>query len=435
MPMNAVKTDVKGRIAEIVGQKGLVGDEASYAVDGLTPAVVVAPESAEQVAQIVRFAHEAELAVIPWGGGTAMGVGKSPRAVNIVLLLTRLNKIVDYSPEDMTVTAQAGVTLEQLRKAMAGNGQMLPLDPPQPQQATVGGVLATNASGPLRYQFGMPRDLVLGTLVVYADGTAAKAGGRTVKNVAGYDMSRLHIGAFGTLGIIVETTFKVSPVPKSMITVSGSFDTVAAASAAARALRMARIVPWSLALAGPGALSAADQLYTVAVRLGGQPAVVEPQAQRALDMLKQAGCAAPAAFDNAEETLWPAIRDWPDVVGDKSSVLVRLGTTPSHVLAVMTSVHDLAVQHGLEAAMLAQPGVALVHVHLSSPGEKAVDAVTGMLAASKEWNGNLVVERCPTALKDRLPVWGAAQAEPLSLRVKNTFDPKGTLNPGRFVAG
>ena len=237
------------------------------------------PDSVEQVSRLLAFANDNGLTVVPRGGATAMAKGNQPRQVDMVVSLERMDKVLDYSPEDMTIAVQAGVTLEQMQHLMAEKGQMLPLDPPLPGRATVGGMLATNASGPLRYQFGMPRDFALGSVVVYADGTVAKAGGRTVKNVAGYDMTRLHIGAFGTLGIIVEATFKVTPRPKSLVTVSGTFATLAEAAAAARALRMARIVPWSLVLLGPGAVAGQDAPFTVAVRLGGQPVVVGPQAQ------------------------------------------------------------------------------------------------------------------------------------------------------------
>jgi glycolate oxidase FAD binding subunit len=246
-------------------------------------------------------------------------------------------------------------------------------------------------------------------------------------------MSRLHIGAFGTLGIIVEATFKVSPIPKKLATIAGRFDTLTSAAGAARALRLARIVPWSLALAGPGVLPGAATGYTVAVRLGGQAAVVDPQAQRALDTLKEAQASSPAMLDDAEDNLWPVVRDWPDLAAGADGILVRMGLAPSQVLNVMTAAGDVAARHGLHAQMLAHPGAATIHLCLSGPGDKAVDAVAGLVAVVKEWNGNLVVERCPSALKDRLPVWGLAASDALSQRVKETFDPKGTLNPGRFV--
>jgi glycolate oxidase FAD binding subunit len=335
----------------------------------------------------------------------------------------------------MTITAQAGVTLAHIQRLLAEREQTLPLDPPLPERATVGGILATNASGPLRYQFGMPRDLALGAVVVYADGTVAKSGGRTVKNVAGYDMTRLHIGAFGTLGVIVEATFKVSPLPRVLVTSVGTFATLAAAVSAARALRMARIVPWSLALVGPGALASRGDGYTVAVRLGGQPAVVTPQKQRALDTLKEAQGSAVAEAANAEETFWPQVRDWPATMGDAESVMVRIGVAPSRVQNALEAAQNAAAGRSVTSSSLAFPGAATVYCSLAGDAAHVADAVASLTAAAKELNGNLVVERCPSALKGRLAAWGGAQADALTQRVKQTYDPHATLNPGRFVGG
>jgi glycolate oxidase FAD binding subunit len=435
--MNDLRTDLAGRVTEIMGADSsvVVADLAAYAVDGVAPGAVAFPDSVEQVSRLLAFANDNGLSVVPRGGATAMAKGSLPHRVDIVVCLERLNKVLDYSPEDMTIAVQAGVTLGHMQSLMAEKGQMLPLDPPLPGQATAGGMLATNASGPLRYQFGMPRDFALGTVVVYADGTIAKAGGRTVKNVAGYDMTRLHIGAFGTLGIITEATFKVTPQPKCLVTVSGAFATLAEAATAARALRMARIVPWSLVLLGPGAVADGNAAFTVAVRLGGQPVVVGPQTQRAVDTLKELRAAAVGEVVDAEETFWPVVRDWPATTASNNGVMVRMGIAPSHLREVMASSLDIAARHGLAAATIAHPGAATVYCSLAGDDAALGNAVNGMVAAVKEWNGNLSLERCSSALKAHLPVWGSAGADDLTLRVKQTFDPKGILNPGRFVGG
>lgn len=428
------------RVAGITGASALIpaAETPSYAVDGIVPGAVAAPDSVEQVSRLLAFASDNDLSVVPWGGGTSMAAGSVPRRVDIVISTQRLARILDYSPDDMTITVQAGVPLAQVQRLMADHGQMLALDPPLPERATLGGILACNASGPLRYQFGMPRDACLGTVVVYADGTVAKAGGRTVKNVAGYDMSRLHIGALGTLGIIVEATFKVAPVAKTLVTVGAAFPTPAEATDAARALRMARIVPWSLALVSPTALRGKSDGYVVAVRLGGQPAVVGPQTMRAIDTLRSMPGQAQALvgeMGNAEDAFWPALRDWPATAGDTQSVLVRIGAAPSQTGTVVATVQDIAARYGLTVSTLAYPGAATIYCCLAEPTDSVVDAIAGLVAAVKEWNGNLSIERCPLALKERLPVWGTATADALSKSVKQAYDPKGILNPGRFVGG
>lgn len=198
---------------------------------------------------------------------------------------------------------------------------------------------------------------------------------------------------------------------------------------------MARIVPWSLALIAPDTLPLASGGYTVAVRLGGQPAVIGPQVQRAIETLNQAQAAHVAEISGAEDSFWPALRDWPGKAGQSGGVLLRAGVAPSHARDVIGAVQDIAGRHKLTAAMLAYPGAATIYAQLDGDSGSMADAVSGMVAVVKEWNGNLVIEHCPRPLKDRVSVWGLSGADALTQRVKQTFDPKGTLNPGRFVGG
>jgi len=427
-----------------VGEDSILpaADLPAYAVDGIVPHAVAFPADGEQVARLVALASEHELSVIPWGGGTAMGLGNIPRRADIVVSLRRLQQVIAYSPSDMTVTVQAGITLAELQSVLAGHGQMLPLDPPLPHRATVGGILATAASGPLRIQFGLPRDLALGLRVVTADGAMTKSGGIVVKNVAGYDMTRLHIGALGTLGVIVEATLKVVPIHKTWVTVAGTFATLTEAIAAARALRMARIVPWSLVLLPPGVLpglvAGSDGQQVVAVRLAGMPEAIGPQTQRAMEAIREAGAVSAQEVDHAEDGFWPAVRDWPATVGNGAGVLVSLGILPSQVQNVMVAAQDIGARLHVPLTMLVSPAAAVIHCYMGGNGSEAelADAIKALTAAVGEWNGSIVVERCPWALKKHINVWGPSGGDfPVLRRIKESFDPKGTLNPGRFVGG
>ncbi len=447
--MSQTKPDVATQVAQIVGVDGVLpaAELPAHAVDGLVPQAVALPANVEQVSRLVAFANEQGLAVIPRGGGTAMGLGGIPRRADIVIGLRRMKRVIAYSPSDMTVTVQAGITLDELQSMLAGHGQMLPLDPPLPDRATIGGILASAASGPLRIQFGLPRDLALGMRVVTADGAITKSGGIVVKNVAGYDMTRLHVGALGTLGVIVEATFKVVPIAKTLVTVAGSFATPIEALAAAHALRMARIVPWSLVLLPPGVLrglvAESDGQYVVAVRLGGMPEAIGPQAQRATDAMREAGAVSALEVARAEESFWPAVRDWPATVGNGEGVLVRVGILPSQAQTVLAAAQDIAARLGVPLASLVFPATALVYMWSATTpavaeasGDAALQMVKALAAIAGEWNGTAVVERCPKALKEQVSVWGPSGRDFAVLRrIKETFDPKGTLNPGRFVGG
>ena len=192
-------------------------DPARYAIGGRTPAAAVRPTSREEVAEALRAASRDRRAVVPWGGGTELARMASPERYDVALDLTALDRIVEYEPEDLTLTAECGVTIETLRARLAAAGQELPLEAPQPTRATLGGVLATNASGPRRRRFGAPRDRILGARFALSDGTLARAGGRVVKNVAGYGIHRLLCGSRGGLGVIVEASLKLLPAPSSRL--------------------------------------------------------------------------------------------------------------------------------------------------------------------------------------------------------------------------
>ena len=182
-----------------------------YEVDGLRPAAVALPESIDEVSAVLAASGRQRAAVVPWGGGTAMALGNLPRAHDVSLVTRLLNRVVEYEPADLTLTVQAGITMAALAEELRRHGQFLPLD--APDDATLGGVLATGAFGPRRHAYGPVRDWVLGVRVVHADGRVTKAGGRVVKNVAGYDMTKLYLGSLGTLGVIVEASLRVTPLP------------------------------------------------------------------------------------------------------------------------------------------------------------------------------------------------------------------------------
>ena len=187
---------------------------------------VVVPENREQVAEVMRWASDCGITVFPRGGGTKTALGNPPDAVGLVLDLSRLNRVIDFQPGDMTATVEAGITLEALQAELAVARQFVPLESTQFQRATVGGTLSTALSGPMAHAYGPPRDWLIGVGVVGADGVATKAGGRVVKNVTGYDLNRLYTGSLGTLGVIVEATFKVSPVQPEESLVVAPFDSM-----------------------------------------------------------------------------------------------------------------------------------------------------------------------------------------------------------------
>ena len=244
--------------------------EVTYAVDGLSPRIVVMPATPHEVAAVLETANASGAAVLPRGGGTQTALGMPPQRYDVALDLKRLNGVVEYEPADLTVTVEAGMRLSELQKLLGEKGQWLPLDPPLPDEATIGGVLATNVSGPARLRYGSSRDLVIGMTVALASGEVVKSGGRVVKNVAGYDLAKLHIGALGTLGVIVQAVFKVAPLPVQDVAVMVPGD-LEALGRLADALIDARLALLGLVLSK----GAGETRWTLAARFAGGAAAVQ----------------------------------------------------------------------------------------------------------------------------------------------------------------
>ncbi|MDP8921479.1 MAG: FAD-binding oxidoreductase, partial [Chloroflexota bacterium] len=232
--------------------------DGSLLVDGVRPSFACAPANETELAEVVRAANAAGAAVVPWGGGTRMSLGFPPRAADVVVQTHRLGEIVEYEPADLTVTVQAGMTLADLQARLRAEGQMLALDPAAADRAAIGGLTSANASGPLRLMYGSARDLVIGTRVANADGVISKAGGRVVKNVAGYDLNKLYIGALGTAGIVVELSFKLHPLPQAQGMLAAAFASIEDAGRAVATLMRSAL--------GPAAVELLDAAGARAVR-------------------------------------------------------------------------------------------------------------------------------------------------------------------------
>jgi glycolate oxidase FAD binding subunit len=418
-------------------------DLSSYVVDGRTPEAAVFPGTAEEVAAVLGLAAAAGLPVVPWGAGTAASVGVPATPGGLVLGLRRLSALVEHEPGDLTATAQAGMTVAALQAALGARGQWLSLDPGEPERATLGGVISADASGPRRHLYGTMRDLLIGVAVATAAGTLVRGGGKVVKNVAGYDLPKLFIGAYGTLGVIVEATVKLRPRPEDERLVALGFDRLKDAGSALRALLASDLIPSAVELldgaTGAAVVGAEAPGATLVVGFDGLaeqvawqcaelPRVVAPHGARGARPLpattwgRLGGAACAAALPTA------------------AAVMV-FSVLPMHVAELMEQGAGAARARGLPSAWAAHAGVGAVTAALgpggSAPGSGAVAAtLVEWRQMARAGGGHATLEQAPLALKAEVPVWddpGAAGR--IMQRIKTQLDPKGILNPGRFVAG
>jgi glycolate oxidase FAD binding subunit len=386
------------------------------AVDGVVPTWTVRPASIDDVSAVVR--EGAPLIATGLGGHLDMGAPPSP--FDVLLRLDRLDAVLTHEAADMTVTVQAGCPLVRLEETLAAAGQWLPLDPPRPDVTSVGGLIAANLSGPLRASQGTVRDLLLGIRVVGAGGTVIAGGGRVVKNVAGYDLPKLHVGAFGTAGVIVEATFKVKPRPERESAVTVTCPTLADAAELALAVRDV-VDPLWIEIAGPGVLADAP---VVAVGAGGIPAEVEAASATTAGLARARGWHAVVLVDGPAPRLrLGAFASTPDLA------VLRAATLPSEVGAIMERLQCAAP--ALRQVAHAANGVVRAAV-------SDLDAVAPLVAALRPvleaGGGAFVVERAPAVVKRDLDVWGdPGRGRALMARVRQTFDPAGIFSPGRFV--
>lgn len=395
------------------------GEAASFVVDGFRPRTVVEPASEGDVAAALRDADGSGDAVIVVGGGTHMALGNVPTRYDVALSTRGLRSIVAYEPDDLTVTCQGGVRLIDLQADLAVRNQYLPIDV-SGEGATVGGIVAANGAGAMRHAHGTVRDWVIGMRVAHADGSISKAGGRVVKNVTGYEMTKLYTGSLGTLVAITEVTFKLAPVP--VVTQTVSIECANAAHGAALLLR-AR----DAGLAMRRAELMAPEASRRVVGTASWQALVDVAGGAAAVDRTMRGLASHGAVVEQNSEVWAA---WRSALAT-GGLWLRFGAMPSRVGEMMRTLHARSPGASISATVCA----GVVRFRRAGAGDdEAAPAVAQARDVAAEYGATMVVEEAPVAVKRRLDVFGEAPGDiEIMRRLKRAFDPRGTLAPGRLV--
>ena len=413
------QTDVRWTELEtLVGAAHFRPATDADSIDGVTPAFQVSPASTEEISAILKWAVAAGIAVCVRGGGTKQSWGNSPRRGDLVISMERFAGACEHAWEDMTFTVKAGSTIAALQADLATHRQRLALDPLWPDHCTVGGVIATNDGGSLRLRFGSVRDLLLGVTIVLANGTIARSGGKVVKNVAGYDLPKLLTGSFGTLGVITEATFRAHPLPQSTRTLSFEFDNLDAANRFILTIADSALVPTGVQLR-----SQTDANPAVDIRFEGIPIGIEAQAVQATISANVHSVESSGDCWTIRESLWTGAS--PAVVG-KFSIL------PARIAAAV----DLLRHHlPVAKAVVQATGIGLFRAETDAL-EKLSQSISNFRGGIEKIGGTIALLDLPLDLKRQIDVFGQARDTfPLMRRIKQQFDPNGTLNPGRFVGG
>jgi glycolate oxidase FAD binding subunit len=399
---------------------------AKHAVDGVIAKLICTPATVEQLAAAVRICSEAQASIAPWGGGTAIILGNAPRTLDVVVKTYRLNRLIDHDHANLTATVQSGITLSALQAALMRQKQFVPFDPPLPERSTVGGVVAANLNGPRRSSYGSVRDLVIGMKVVLASGETIKAGGKVVKNVAGYDMCKLFTGSLGTLGTIAEMTLRVAPVPAHSATfiATGALANIAEC---ASQLTRTKLLPTAAYLISDGETAS----WQLAVGFDGFAETVERQTKDLMEMAQRLGLTQEVIDGARQQNFWQAIADLP-VSQDR--LIYRL-TVPCGALT--QTISTIVSWIKIETAPTICADVAMGTVWLVLPANQpALDLFPRLIASAQQLRGHAVIFAAPASLKNSIDVWGpTTPAHELMRKIKQEFDPMGLLNPGRYVGG
>lgn len=428
------------------------------ATTATSPTNNLTPASQADVAEAVRAAYSSAEGLCPVGGGTALTFGGTLPTTPRQLVLTGLNRIVDYTPRDMTILVEAGVRMADLAATLASEGQQLPIDIPRASEATIGGVVATNWCGPRRYGHGTIRDYVIGIHAVDGRGVAFKGGGRVVKNVAGYDFCKLLTGSLGTLGIITQLALKVKPQPECVTTVVAECADLNVAETALQRLALLEAPPaaidlligdaWNDATGGPPAARPQPHAATIrtpqsairnylAVRIEGTE--VET---RWLADLTQAECAAAGASSsfvlssNDATKLWSRQVEFSDRgVGDgndASPMVLQIIVPPSSVVEMISKV--LVADPACTIQAHAASGVILARFKDFSHSDLTMSLAGKLRPAAVRLGGSAIVVRSSLdGITPHLAWGGRNDAVVLLERIKQKFDPKNILNPGRYI--
>ncbi len=428
--------------------KTLTGNiTTEYAVDDKLPGVVARPTSPQEISETMSVAAEHGLSVSPLGGRTRTSLGNVPESLDLAIDMTGVDQVLAHNAADLTATVEAAITVSRLQKILSEHGQFLAINPPLPDRATIGGTLAVGWSGPMTWQYWSPRDIVIGMKTVMADGTITKTGGQVVKNVSGYDMARMHIGAMGTLGIIAEVSFKLTPLPARQATVLATFDSDESCLDAALAVFGSSLVPLAIStLHGQqrraGARPTGDAQPSLMVRVGGRAKSVQRQTDDVASIYRRSGANHVSVIgDNDAAMMWRRMGDFGWTEQTTPVAGIRASVRPSDIPRIIQYMQDMEDSPALAWRATTQTAQGVVDIHwlnveAESSSEHARTAISKTIQAVRRVGGTAVVTHARSHVKESLDVWGETTSAIDTMRnLKRQYDPDRLLNPGRFMGG
>lgn len=449
--MRSDTEETTARLSETIGPD-VAGTYHGPLIAGAEPPVEATPRSVDECALVIARAAALGAAIVPSGGGSKLSIGNPPRRVDLLLRTNALDRIVEYDPENLVITLEAGTTIDNVQSRVLHDGLHLPVDPPMPWRTTIGGMLACNVHGPKRLSHGSLRDLLLGAKVALVDGSIVRFGGRTVKNVSGYDIAKLFVGSLGTLGVIVEATFRLRPISVEEHIALVSLADVEEASRFFDVVSHSVLLPSALELLSPqfselvlgqeNVDRANTRGYLFMIGLEGHPKAVARQVGVVADIHTEISACRVAPVDDycGEPCPGPA---WRRIAGAPEVMLMagyrvsaRVSAPRSRILSIAQQAERHSASSSVIAAYRVSCGTGTAEFWFNGEAGAVTQVLHSLRSSAERDGGALVLTEGWSDISEGFDGWGQERAEHrLMQAIKDKFDPRHLLNPGRFVGG
>ena len=408
-----------------------------YSIDNISPNNIEFPKTTDDLSNIVYDSYNNNQSISPWGSGSLINLGNTIKRLNTIIDLSKMEHFINHNPGDLTLTTSSNININSINELLKNHGQQINLDPPLPEKTTIGGAIATGLNGPTKWQFGHIRDYVIGMSVVQSNGKIVKTGGKVVKNVSGYDMSKLHIGALGTLGIINQISFKLIPLPKKEVTLVANFNDFTQSISASLEIFNSNILP--LALSNMNNYLNLNNL--IIVKIGGRNKSIKRQINDCINIFKSYSSLNNEEYDlNESDKIWSAIRDfgWNN---NKPNLLVKFSLSPTKTLEFSRELQKIKYDV-FKITILSHPGFGNISLNFIPVDKSSINPNAYLKVISDLYNfkaeipKTITIENCPTEIKSNFDIWGEHnESIKIMENLKNQYDPKNILNPGRFIGG
>jgi len=413
----------------------------NYSVKGFKPKLIIRPETYPEICEIVKFCNYYDLAITPSGSGTKLHIGFRPSELDVIISLGELNKMLGHYEKDFIATAECGMTLSGFQDELKKKNQFLPLNPPLVRSgATLGGIIATNDYGPARARYGTSRELLLEIKVVRSDGKLIRGGAKVVKNVAGYDIPKLFVGSLGTLGILVESTFRLYPIPEYSKTFAASFTKLDDLESAVSKVLDADIVPTSVVVTNPELSndltglksSKKSSLYNLYVKIENTKSAVNDQINT-IEKIVHDKISGNYLTDMEENILWDGITDFP-YSSSAANLVLKTSVLIRNSVKVLNYLIEIAANLNLKVKCSANMFNGILIISLHGEVKNQLIATNLLRSHVSSLEGNITVLRCSKELDNEIDIWGnIGNTMNIMKKIKNNFDPKYILNPGRLI--